>query len=71
MHGIFEMGFGAFVLLSSAAYAIPEPIARRNNVISVQIDENAKHETLAKEIIMSPEDIHTAEEFGVIMMVST
>lgn len=69
MHSIFKTGFGAFVLLSSAAYAIPNP---RNNDISVQIDEDifsAKYGTLNEKILVAPKGVHTSEEFSVTLTV--
>lgn len=69
MHSIFKTGFGAFVLLSSAAYAIPNP---RNNDISVQIDEDifsAKYGTLNEKILAALKGVHTSEEFSVTLTV--
>lgn len=69
MHSILKTGFGAFVLLSSAAYAITNP---RNNDIPVRIDEDilsAKYGTLNEKILASPKGVHTSEEFSVTLTV--
>lgn len=70
MHGIFKTFFGTFALLPSVAYAIPKP---RNIDISVRVGEDVlatMHESFGEEIAIVPEDFHTAEEFGVKLMVS-
>lgn len=70
MHGIFRTGLGVFALLSSTTHAVPKP----NSIdIIVQTDENVPSsipKALNQEISMAPDEIHTAEEFGVTLMVS-